>query len=109
VRLIGFAVDKHRLDHLGQHRLHDGMLLYIADYYAGYRAAKAVQRACVTLAMQARRLGEAKLGEWVEFRSNVPFITPSVVFVDGSFHSVDRPLMTVSCAFKVLKSLPVPD
>jgi acyl-coenzyme A thioesterase PaaI-like protein len=101
-RAVRFAVDERRLDQHGLGQLHDGMLLYVADLFTGRAARRAAQRICVTLTMQARRLGVAQRGEWVEFRPHPPVITPSVVFVEGSFHGAAGPLMTVSSAWKML-------
>ncbi|MDO8704342.1 MAG: hotdog domain-containing protein [Sulfuricaulis sp.] len=101
--VIRFTVDDHLLDQHGLGSVHDGMLLFMADLFTGRAAVRASdRRMCVTLGVQARRLGEARHGALVDFETHVQLATPSVVFVDGRFHSAGKPLMNVSAAWKVL-------
>lgn len=102
VTVVRFAVDPRRTDPHRPGRVHDGMLLYVADFFTGRASTRAAGRPCVTLSLQARRFADATLGGHVDFVTSVQATTPAVVFCDGRFHSGGRLLMSVSSAWKIL-------
>jgi acyl-coenzyme A thioesterase PaaI-like protein len=99
---VRFGVDERRLDPHRAGRLHDGMTLYVADFFTGRTSTRAATRPCVTLSMNVRRFADAMQGELVDFVATVQAATPSVVFTDGHFHSGGRLLMSISSAWKIL-------
>lgn len=83
ITVARFGVDERRLDPHRPGRLHDGMLLYVADFFTGRASTRAAARTCVTLSMNVRRFADAMQDELVDFVPTVQAATPSVVFTDG--------------------------
>ncbi|MGI4811860.1 MAG: acyl-CoA thioesterase domain-containing protein [Janthinobacterium lividum] len=98
-----FRVGEHHLDPHNGGRLHDGVLLLMADQFVGRDAWRAVDdMPNVTLGFHASRMGHAALGDVVEVRSRVEGRTDAVVFLSGSFTVAGKTVMTVATSWKLL-------
>ena len=83
--------------------VHEGMMMTFADAFLGSAAHRGTGgKPCVTMSLQARFLGTAKLGDTIICRTKVEKKTRAVMFVSGAFSVNDEPVMTATSLWKVL-------
>ncbi|MEO8296406.1 MAG: hotdog domain-containing protein [Burkholderiales bacterium] len=82
--------------------VHDGMVMYLADYACGRVALRRARRMCVTLNMQVRCYQPAMLGEWVEFAPRARHAAGDFVFVDTECVAGGRVVMSIGSVWKTV-------
>ncbi len=98
---LGVQVHAGRLNQDGSD-VHDGLLLFVADIAGGRTAARARGQPCVTVCMQARRLGVAGPGAFVEHAPRLRRHQGDLLVVEGDFLHQGQPLMAVSTLWKAV-------
>ncbi|MDE1544057.1 hypothetical protein PTW32_01405 [Dechloromonas agitata] len=102
-RIGAFFVTARHLDQTGGSVLHEGMLLLAADLFLGLTAFGASQgRRCVTLGLNASRLGVARLGDLVEIRPRIDGVAPSIIQASARISTHAGIIMNISSHWKIL-------
>ena len=99
---VGFRVDERHLNPMGN--LHGGMLATFADMLLPiivHHQSEVGPRFLPTISLQVDYLAAAKLGQWVEGRSELLRATRNLVFAQGLVHADDTLIARVSGTFKM--------
>ncbi|GGF78071.1 uncharacterized domain 1-containing protein [Mameliella alba] len=96
----GFQTDDRHGNHIGL--VHGGVLTSLLDQAIAIRAWKAAERQpTVTVQMDSRFLGAARVGDFLKIRPEIRHATRSLIFVDAEIHSGTGPVATASAIMKI--------
>lgn len=100
--LIGFRVQAQHTNPLGV--CHGGMLATLADMMAAICVpyqTELPRHFLPTISLQMDFLAPARLGTWVQARTDVLKTTRNLVFVQGLIHADDELVLRVSSIYKI--------
>ena len=100
--LIGFRVQEQHTNPLGV--CHGGMLATLADMMAAICVpyqTELPRHFLPTISLQMDFLAPARLGAWVQARTDVLKTTRNLVFVQGLIHADDELVLRVSSIYKI--------
>ena len=84
--------------------VHGGILMTFADHTLGLYVWEAADRAPnVTIQLNTHFLGAVKPGDFLELRGEVTRATGTMVFVRGTIHVGDRPVLAMDGIWRVFR------
>jgi uncharacterized protein (TIGR00369 family) len=109
-RRVSADLDVYALKATPEHKnriglVHGGVIASLLDQVLAIEAWKAAsQQPTVTVQMDTRFLGPARIGDFMQARATIRQITRSLIFVDGDVTCGDTMIATATAIMKVTKN-----